>query len=354
MGAVCLMNFSHGGNIFEARRKYNRKLIDFSANINPLGLPAAARKIIAKNIDKISYYPDVKLAGLAGKIAGQWGINEENIILGNGSAELIYLVLSAFRPKNSIIVIPSFSEYERAARAQGSKITFLKLDEKFRLDLSLSDANADMVFLCNPNNPTGNIILEDKRAVERWTDSLVVIDEAFMDFVPGQKKYSFVRDAARKENIVVIRSFTKFFALPGIRIGYMSAHKKNIARLKECLPPWNTNCLALAAAAAILEEKKYIEKSYALIEKERKFLFEGLNDIKGLNPYPSSANFILIKIEHDDLTSDVLAEKLIEKGFLVRDCRNFRGLNNKYIRIAVRLRRENEKLISALRAVVYK
>lgn len=349
MGA---MIFSHGGNIFEAQRKYKKKLLDFSANINPFGLPVSVRKTVIDNFEKIIHYPDADNTGLTGKIARHWGISEENILLGNGSVELIYLVLSAFKPKESLITIPAFSEYERAARAQKSKITFLKLDEKFRLNLSLAAGKADILFLCNPNNPTGNIIIEDKKSLGQLAGKLVVIDEAFMDFVPNRRKYSLIWDAARKRNIVVIRSFTKFFALPGLRIGYLIAHKKNIARLRKHLPPWNTNCLAQAAAGAILDKKEYIEKTYALIEKEKKFLFERLNDIKGLKPYPSSVNFILIKIEKPKITSGVLTRQLIGKGILIRDCSNFRGLNNKYIRIAVRLRRENEKLISALMAVV--
>ncbi|MCG2677326.1 threonine-phosphate decarboxylase CobD [bacterium] len=365
--------FSHGGNICEVKRKYGKELIDFSANINPLGLPQSVKKAIYKNFDRVLHYPDSKASNITQKIAKYWGIDKENILLGNGSVEFIYLIMSAFKPKTTRIPTPTFSEYERAARSVKSKIRFVRLKEKegFRLDVSQL-GNADISFLCNPNNPTGNLILPSLRGVPRFRDDeaissgeiaslatlarndegLLVVDEAFMDFLPDQKNYTLIWRAVENRRIAVLRTFTKFFALPGLRLGYLIAHKETVNRLKQHQAPWNTNALAQLAAELILEDKDYIKKAHKLIEKERQFLSKQLSKINGLRPYPSVTNFLLVKIELAGLPSASLQELLLEKGILIRDCANFRGLNDKYIRIAVRTHKENLRLLAALKGVI--
>jgi len=339
----------HGGNIYEVRRKFKKEVIDFSANINPLGLPLRAKKAIYMNFDRILHYPDPQARNITQKIAKYWKIDKQNILLANGSVELIYLIMSAYKPKTTLIPIPTFSEYERAAKNIKSRIRFLKLKEKdgFRLNLSCFN-KADIFFLCNPNNPTGNFILENRGAVEKLANKLFVVDEAFMDFLPNQKNHTLIWKAVNLKKIVVLRTFTKFFALPGLRIGYIIAHKDIINKLKQHQPPWNTNSLAQLAAEQILNDKGYIKKTYQLIEKERNFLFRQLAKIKGLKPYPSVTNFLLIKIKNKNLTSSLLRKRLIQRGILIRDCANFRGLDNKSIRVAIRSHSENLKLIRAL------
>ena len=347
------VNFLHGGNIEEVEKKYRRKIIDFSANINPLGLPPAIKKAICKNLDKILHYPDFKAEKVTQKIAKYWQIDKKNILLGNGSVEFIYLIASAYRPKTVLIPTPTFSEYERAAKSIGSKIQFLKLkeEENFKLDISDFD-NSDILFLCNPNNPTGNLILTESRTIERMVNELLVVDEAFMDFLPQQKKFTLIYRAVKNKKIAALRSFTKFFALPGLRMGYIVAHKDVINKLRQHQPPWSTNSLAQAAAEVILSEGKYINKTYKFIEKERKFLSGQLTRIEGLKPYPTVTNFLLIKIEKSRLTSKSLRNALIKKGLLIRDCANFRSLNDKYIRVAVRSHEENLKLLTAIKGVL--
>lgn len=339
------VNFSHGGNIYE----HKKRIVDFSANINPLGLPRDIKEIIYKNFDRILHYPDPDAKGLTKKIAKYWGINDENILLGNGSLELIYLIMSAYRPKTTLIPAPTFSEYERAAKAVNSKIKYLKLREKedFRLNLSSVD-KADMFFLCNPNNPTGNLVLPSLQGAGKAS----VVDEAFMDFLPDEKDYTFIWKAIKSKKLIVLRTFTKFFALPGLRIGYLVAHKKIITKLKQHQPPWSTNALAQLAAELILKDKAYLKKTHKLIAKERKFLFEQLTGIKGLKPYPSVTNFLLVKIALPGWTSTALKEALLKKGILVRDCVNFRNLNDKYIRVAVRSHKENLQLLKAVREIL--
>ncbi|CAD7777939.1 MAG: Threonine-phosphate decarboxylase [Candidatus Methanoperedenaceae archaeon GB37] len=356
------LGFLHGGNIYEVRRKYKGEIIDFSANINPLGLSKKAKEVILKNLDKISYYPDPKAETLIRKIAQYWGISEESILLGNGSVNLIYLITFAYRPKTALIPEPTFSEYERASKNSGSEVKFLSLkeDEEFRLRYS-SIPKADMIFICNPNNPTGNIVVE-KSSIEkmpaclcvsaRRQAKLVVIDEAFMDFLPNEMDYTLVWHASKNENIIVLRSFTKFFALPGLRIGYLISHPKTVKRLKRFQPPWEINILAQLTAEAVLDDREYIKETHKIISRERKFLFEELKRIEGLRPYPSVTNFLLIKIEKGNINSNILMKEVIKKGILLRNCSNFRTLGNKFIRIAVRSHKENLYLLKTLKEIL--
>lgn len=348
------LNFKHGGNIYEIKRRYGKGVIDFSANVSPLGLATGIKETLYKDLNRISCYPDPEAKDIREKIAKFWGIRKDNLLLGNGSVELIYLLTSLYRPKTASIPIPTFSEYEYSIRNLNCKIQFLKLKEKksFKLDLS-KVIRSDIFFLCHPNNPTGNFILDDLRVVERLADKLIIVDEAFMDFLVDQEKYTLIWKAIDSKKIAVLRTFTKFFGLAGLRIGYLITHKKIIDRLRQCQPPWMINSLAQLAVQLILDDKEYISKTYRLIEKERRYLFEQLSKIKGLEPFPSVANFLLIKIERDNLTSDILVKRLIEKGILVRDCSNFRNLNNnRYIRIAVRTHKDNLVLLGVLNSTI--
>lgn len=343
------LDFLHGGNVYEAEEKCGRRLIDFSANINPLGLPPRVKKAIIKNFDSILHYPNPNPRAITRKIAERWGISESNILLGNGSIEFIYLAVFALRPKSVLVPVPTFSEYERAARSIGSKIRFLALRECEDFKLNLPPAiREDVLFLCNPNNPTGNLIVEDSEALARLRARMLLVDEAFMDFDADERRHTLVREAVRNKRIIVLRTFTKFFAIPGLRAGYLVAHRDIIDRLKRHQAPWNMNSLAQAAAELALGDKDYVKKTYRLIEREREFLFNELLKIDKLKPYPSAANFILVKIEDKNLPSLLLAKKLAHKGVLVRDCSNFRGLTDRFIRIAVRNRSENVRLLKAL------
>ncbi len=349
------LSFRHGGNIYECERKYKRKVIDFSANINPLGLPRQVRQTIADNLAKTLHYPDVR-AGITAKIADFWGVDEKNVLLGNGSAQLIYLIVSAFRPASALIPVPTFSEYERAARNAGSRIIFLKLREKedFKLKTCGLD-KADIFFLCNPNNPTGNLLLPQRSQLKQITGSgLLVADEAFMDFLPDQRDYTLVAQAVQSRKIIVLRTFTKFFALPGLRIGYLIAHHQVVDKLKQHQPPWSINVLAQSAAEAILGQRDYSERTYRVIARERRFLFEQLKRIPGLSPYPSVTNFLLVRLAGPDMSAEYLQAMLVKRGILIRDCGNFRNLDKRYFRIAVRSRQENLKLIKELRFVLRK
>ena len=350
---MAVLNQVHGGNIYEIRRLYKKKVIDFSANINPLNLPDEIKRLIRSNMRAILHYPDPDSQKLSRSIAAFWNVEKENILVGNGSIEFIYLIMHAFSPGTVSIPVPSFSEYEQAAKWEKSKIRFVPLKEKegFRLYVSRLP-KADILFVCNPNNPTGNLIAERDNLIAQAPNKLVVIDEAFMDFLSDEKKHTFIRETIKNRKIIVLRSFTKFFALPGLRLGYIIAHRQIIDKLKRRQFPWSVNTLAQIAGKAILADKGYIRATRRFIEKERNFLFGQLSKIKKLQPFPSAANFFLVKIHDKNITSSFLLKELIKKGILIRDCANFKGLGNKFIRVAVRSHQDNLRLLRTLKEVI--
>lgn len=345
--------YKHGGNIYDIKRRLENDVVDFSANINPLGLPVRIKNILNKNFNSLLHYPDPEVTSLKNKISEHLNVSQDNLLIGNGSIELIYLIFNAFKPGSTMLPVPSFTEYERAARNVESKINFIMLNENNFFNLDYADIHrSDAIFICNPNNPTGNLMINNVRDIRGLPNRLIIIDEAFMDFVSGQHNYTLIKEAARCKNFIVLRSFTKYLALPGLRVGYLVAHKDNIVKLKRYQSPWSVNNFAQLAAESMLSDRSYLCRTKEVIEKERNFLMKELKMIRGLRPYSSVANFIFIKIDNKKLTSGSLTRRLLKKGILIRDCANFRGLSEYFIRIAVRTHSENTRLIKALREVI--
>lgn len=345
------IDFTHGGDVY----KYKKNLIDFSSNINPLGLSKSLKNILIRNIENIQKYPDTETTKLRKEIAKFWRIDKENVLCGNGSVDLIYLIVQCLKPEKVLIPSPTFSEYERAAKITGSKIEFLNLEEDkgFSLNTEFEDEK-DLIFLGNPNNPTGNLLIKDKREIEKIKCRCIVIDETFIDFLEEQNNLTFIREAAKGKNIIVLRSFTKFFAIPGLRIGYLVANKEVVNNLKKYQIPWCVNSFAQSISLKHLYQKNYINNTLLLIKKERDFLFQEISKIPGLKPYPSVTNFLLIKIENENVNSTYLKEKLVKYGILIRDCSNFRNLGERFIRLSVRRHSENVKLINLLKRILCK
>lgn len=356
----------HGGNIRQylqgAWPKNRGGLIDFSANINPLGLSPKVKDAIIKNIQGVVHYPEPDSRSLKKSLGAFLHIDYRNIAAGNGSIELIYLIPKALRLKKVLIISPAFSEYELAARANGVKIIFLPTKEEQDFKIGLTELarlipEVNLVFLGNPNNPVGSrLSLEELRfLVKRCKKygTILAVDEVFMDFVPTHDEDSLVFLAPRNKIILVLRSLTKFFALPGLRIGYAIGHRNLVKRISHLQYPWNINSLAQAAAEAVLKDKDYINASREYVAKEKGYLFGRLKSIAGLKVYPPSSNFILCKLEDCAIESaKVLNARLIKKGIVVRNCSNFRGLNQRFFRVAVRRRTENLKLIMAMKEVL--
>lgn len=345
----------HGGDI----KSYKLDIIDFSANINPFGLSPKTKEAIIKNITKVIHYPEPGSRSLKKAIGVFHGINEANLAVGNGSIELIHLIPRALKAKKVLVITPAFSEYEFASRISGAEVIFFRTNEleNFKIDfcrLKKLLSEVDLVFLGNPNNPTGSYLdAEEMSLLIKLCEShktVLTVDEVFKDFVVTPKKDGFFAHSSKNRFLLVLKSLTKSFALPGLRIGYAIGNRDLIKRISSLQYPWNINSLAQAAGVEALKDADYLDKSREFISGEREFLFNSLKDIKGLKSFPSSSNFILCKLEEYSIKSaKALNKKLIKKGIVVRDCSNFRGLDERFFRVAVRKRDENIKLIKALR-----
>ncbi len=354
----------HGGNLTVAASKYEvdrDRIIDFSANINPLGLSGSVRKALLESIDAALHYPDPYCEGLREEVAAHLGVENKNIIMGNGSCDLIYMIPRVLTPHEVLIPVPTFSEYEYAARINQARCRFLLLEAADGFSLKPESIlgnlkDVQMIFICTPHNPTGTVVVKEdllflisqceKKGV------YVVVDEAFIDFVDDHDSLTMVREAVLRENLLVLRSLTKFFGVPGLRVGYLVGEKRLIEKISVIQPPWMVNVMGQIAAKEALNDHVYIEETRRYVVHERNYLFSEFKQIKGITTYPSSANFILSRLETGGINSTLLAEKLGNKGILVRDCATFRGLGTQFIRVAVRRREENMQLVSALRDVL--
>jgi threonine-phosphate decarboxylase len=352
------MQSGHGGNIQEVCSTYGLEpgsLLDFSANINPLGYPPSLPEALMEGLPSILHYPDLNCTNLRRAIAKKTRHNEEEVLIGNGSTEFIYLIARAFRPSRGLVFEPTYSDYSRALSLVGAEVEKLVSTEvvSFRPDLgnpNLKRRQPQIVFLCNPNNPTGNLIEKEEilALAEALPQCLVVVDEAFMDFVDEPPRYTTLPEAGKVKNLIVLHSMTKFFGFPGLRLGYAVAHPEVIARIEGCKEPWAVNALAQLAGEAALADEDFIFRSRQYAGTEKSFLYRELTLLGGISPIPPTVNFITSKITQEGLTSTELKEALLRKGLLIRDCSNFTGLNNKYFRVAVRRREENLLLLKAL------
>ncbi len=359
-----LKNFKpcvHGGQVLAASEQTGIKLVDildFSSSVNPLGPSQKALDAITENFWQIQKYPESNSNQLREAIATHYGLSKDNIIVGNGSTELIYLFADAFMKKGNFAVIPapSFSEYESAVRRTGEQVKFLKLNKDFQVEqetFSKEILGAKIFFFCNPNNPTSNLTSTKQlnwiiqTALENGT--LVFLDEDFLEFIDNQEKLTFMSKIRKYQNLFILKSFTKLYGLTGLRVGYGVACEEITNILLSSKIPWNVNCLAQSAAIAALNDEEHLKKTLKLIREEKSFLLNELKQFKGFKIYPPDANFLFIDIRKSGLSAAQLKEKMLKHGVLIRDCSSFAGLDEYFVRIAVKSRRENEKLLETLK-----
>lgn len=354
------MNLGHGGNVQEICRKYNideDHIVDFSANINPLGLSSKVRLRMIDALDKIERYPDITYYDLKSSLSKYEGIDISNILLGNGAAEVIFNIVRGMKPKNVLLPAPTFSEYEDAVKSIGGEIKYYILNkENFILDdefIENIDESIDMTFICNPNNPTGRLTSKEYiiKVLEKSkkTNTIVVMDESFLDFVYNKEKYSAINLCKEHSNLIIVKSLTKFFAFPGIRIGYGITNNSSFINIINSISiPWAINTVAAEGAIVALDEEEYKRETVKYVNEEKLFLYEELNKFEELNVYEGAVNFIFFKI-NSNLN---LREELIKEEILIRSCSNYIGLDERYYRVAVRTRRENIKLLNALKKVL--
>lgn len=346
-GMIEVMKGIHGGDIYR-----NHVKIDFSVNINPLGIPKAVKDALYQAIENSDKYPDITAQKLAKAVSESGNVEQEYLLFGNGASELFMAIVHGIRPKKTVIPIPSFYGYEYAAGAAGGEIIYYKtqkengfyLEEEF---LSVLTGDVDLLFLANPNNPTGCLIdrnyLHNLLLYCKEKGIYVVLDECFIEFC-GEEAW-VMQEIGQYENLLLVRAFTKIYAIPGVRLGYLVCSNDALReKIRRQLPEWNLSCFAQAAGYECIRQKGFIEKTAEYIKQERLFLQEGLEQL-GLKVFPSKANFLLIQSEAD------LYERLLEKGILIRDCGNFRGLLKGFYRIAVKSREENEMLLRVMGAI---
>jgi threonine-phosphate decarboxylase len=364
---MTLEQYGHGGDLWSATEAYGQPpdgWLDYSSNMNPWGPPNVVSHIMKEHWRNISRYPDPAVRGLRSKLSEAYQIPMDSIIVGNGAAELIDLVVRVLQPEETVLARPSFSEYEEAVHKVGGRIRNFPLhaDQQFELrDVrNLISGGGDgnsctteafrYVFLGHPNNPTGRLIPMPVLDELRESGMGLILDEAFMDFLPDVSDFSYIRRASESERMVVIRSMTKFYAIPGIRLGFLVAHPQLIRRLKAMQTQWSVNFLAQLIGEAVLDEHDYATLTRAWLVEERAWLTAELHKL-GLIVYPSDVNFLLISIsnEHAVLNVRLLQIAMAERGILIRDASLFEGLDTSYFRIAIRLRPDNERLLKALK-----
>ena len=357
----------HGGNIHKASRILNKRkedILDFSANINPLGIPEALKEVLLSNVGLLAHYPDPEYTRLRGRLSEYAGVPAQNIIPGNGSSEIIFLLFDVLKPENILIPVPSFSEYEKASKNAGIGIRFLELreEEDFRLNVGriIHEIKTGMkcVILCNPNNPTSTLapkeeMLHIAEAASRCGTALVV-DEAFIELTVGGIDNS-VTDFVRKyDNLFVIRAFTKVFAVPGLRLGYGIGNELLAVKMRLIQQPWSVNALAACAADFLQQADEYLKKTEAWLKTEKEWLYENLCSVPGLKVFKPQTNFILAKLPGDGVDAAILKESLMRRGILIRDASNFRYLDRRFFRVAVRDRQTNQSLVDALNKLIVK
>ncbi|MBI5047720.1 MAG: threonine-phosphate decarboxylase [Deltaproteobacteria bacterium] len=356
------MNKTHGGNIWKIAKESGLKpenILDFSASINPLGLSQKAEMAIKDVISLLGHYPEPGAEAMRAELASYHNLPEENILAGNGSTEFIYLLPQIFRPKKTVVVEPSFSEYRNSLESFSCGITSFntKEDEGFVPDMtslySIIENGYDLVYLCNPANPSG-VLLSRKDVLDvagkcLKFGTILVVDEAFVDFVEEE---SVKRDAIIMDNLIVIRSMTKFFSMAGLRLGYIIANQRLIKRFEAVKPPWSANTLAILAGIESLKDVKYIKMTREWLQHEMPLFIKGFNNISFLKVYPSRINYILVKILLHGITAKYMQEELLKSGIFIRDCSSFAGLDSSFFRVAVRKREENKVLLDAVTSML--
>ena len=343
-------NFQHGGQVYNATGQIDFQL-DFSANINPLGLPFSVLQALIENLDGVIHYPDPAATELKSSISKFYDVPRENLVLLNGAAEFFYLYCNVTKPARVIIPVPSFSEYERAARSVGAEVEYFYLSEEENFQLNeeklldkITAEKFDCLIIGRPNNPTGNLISLD--AIKKFSSAVkILVDESFIDFLRVKSARQLVN-----EKICVVQSLTKIFAIPGLRLGFAVAEKNFAEKLNASKDVWNVNFLAQKAGVAALADEKFLSDTRIWLAEEKKYFVQRLKELPDVKVFEPTVNFVLIKFSSEEIANQ-LTKKLRDKKILIRSCGNFAGLDERFIRLAIRNRAENQRLIDIMRGL---
>ena len=352
---------SHGANIFEIAKNEGieiKDIRDFSSNINPLGPSKKSLDELKNNLNLLSSYPDVDYVDLKKSISAYADCKSENIVLGLGSTEILKDAINFFAPKISMILSPCYSEYERELKKISSKIIEYNLEEKnnFKINLdeiikTINEKKVEFLIFANPNNPTGTILKSKEiEKILNETAAKILVDETYIEFT-NKDVYSSTSLTKNYKNLIVVRGTSKFFALPGIRLGYgISSNEELLNYFKEKEILWQINSVAEICGKVMFSDERYIDEVYEFIKSRRDYFYKEISKIKNLKVFESYGNFILIKILKD-INSTSLREKLLVDGLVVRDCKSFKNLDNSYFRICILDDDANEKLLKKLKEI---
>ena len=354
-----MKDLGHGANVDNMAKKFGKNendIIDFSSNVNP-HIISDLGKYVLEGLEKSRSYPDINYTNLRNNISDYIKVDSELIIPGNGATEIIYLLMKSIKRRLAILN-PTFSEYGRGAKLNNLEIIdfHLKEENNFSIDLDEIQKNMDKfdsLFICNPNNPNGKVKdLNELLDLMIENDKLLIVDETFMEFVGEEEKYSLINKIKQTPNLFILKAVTKFFGMPGLRLGYgVTSNKQIIKNIYEYKEPWTINSFAENLSNYLFKDNEYINGSKDYYINERKFMLEELRKISRLKVYDTDTNFVLIKLDDDEANS--LKLELFEKyNILIRDASNFIGLDKSYIRVAIKSHNDNKVLIESLRKIL--
>jgi threonine-phosphate decarboxylase len=339
----------HGGDIY-----HHIGVLDFSANINVYGMPKSVRQAAAKSLDACIHYPDVTMYSLREAVAKRENVDISWIICGNGAADLIYSLVHAIRPAHALVTAPAFAEYEQALLSVDCTVHSHMLEERqqFQVDEKILEQitdETDLVFLCNPNNPTGQLIEPEllSAIADRCeqTGTYLILDECFNDFLDEPERYSLKSTLAERKHLVILKAFTKMYAMAGLRLGYaLCANEELYAKIETVRQPWSVSIPAQAAGVAAAGEMQYASWSQKQLSEAKKVLVKELEEC-GISVIGGAANYLFFKAQSD------LGERLLQQNILIRNCSNYNGLKEGYFRVAVRTPKDNEVLVQAIRSI---
>lgn len=355
----------HGSDLEVIAKQYHidqDSIIPYASNVNPLGISPMARQALIDNIDAIRAYPDRNYETLRDSISKYCDAEPKQLILGNGTSELIRLTIETLAPKKTMVIGPTYSEYGNTARMTGSELEtyMLKNLDDFEIDVdmflkALNDS-IDLLIICNPNNPTSKVLTKYQmdtilsRCLE--LDIFVMVDETYVEFVKDVNLVSSVALTKKFDNLIVLRSVSKFFAAPGLRLGYaITSNEDFLEAASNGKIPWNINSYA-SIAGVMFEDEHYINLTKSLIQTERNLIYSALSSRKTIKVFKPEANFVLIKLLKEDLTATDVFEYCIKKGFMIRDCTDYEGLGEKYIRFCFMKPEQNDNVVNTILEIV--
>lgn len=355
------MEYQHGGDIYR-----NQVELDYSANISPMGLPKGVQAALVKAVGQCHCYPDSSSERLISALSQYHQIASDFLICGNGAADLIFQIAGGLKPESAVLLSPSFLEYEQALAAGNCKIGWYHLPPASGFQFSVSHflewlkkrGRTELIFLCNPNNPTGCAVKkEDMIPLLKYCEEhgiYCVIDECFNEFMDEPDQYSLSGQAKEYSHLFILKAFTKLYAMAGVRLGYgICSDHGLLEQMEKVRQPWSVSSLAQAAGEAALKEKEYVNKTRAIVSRERNYMKEQIKML-GFQVYDSMANYIFFREKDHTLGKYIpsLYQQCLEKKILIRSCANYRGLDDSYYRICVRKRKDNERLLAVMKEIV--